>query len=165
MEVIGDSDDDAPPSYDSLFGPTAASVAAQQRRSQRVLSATGGALLCASLKTVSSDTATEARTPKETKRIVKKLDGRHIISDRPMLAEGDVVAIYDIDRNLFVVVEEERIGGASVKFRPMGQRLSNGCLFTVRRINRSNRALRSSYAGAENQVIALESSLNGKFIR
>jgi hypothetical protein len=156
-------DDDAPPSYDSLFGPTVASVAAQQRRSQRVLSATGGALLRASL--TASDTATEARTPKETKRIVKKLDGRHIISDRPMLAEGDVVAIYDIDRNLFVVVEEERIGGASVKFRPMGQRLSNGCLFTVRRINRSNRALRSSYAGAENQVIALESSLNGKFIR
>tara|TARA_B110000208_G_scaffold190815_1_gene255743 strand:+ start:1516 stop:1989 length:474 start_codon:yes stop_codon:yes gene_type:complete len=156
-------DDDAPPSYDSLFGPTAASVAAQQRRSQRVLSATGGALLRASL--TASDTATEARTPKETKRIVKKLDGRHIISDRPMLAEGDVVALYDIDRNLFVVVEEERIGGASVKLRKQGKRLSNGCLFTVRRINRSNRALRSSYAGAENQVIALESSLNGKFIR
>ena len=156
-------DDDAPPSYDSLFGPTAASVAAQQRRSQRVLSATGGALLRASL--TASDTATEARTPKETKRIVKKLDGRHIISDRPMLAEGDVVALYDIDRNLFVVVEEERIGGASVKLRKQGKRLSNGCLFTVRRINRSNRALRSSYAGAENQVIALESSVNGKFIR
>jgi hypothetical protein len=156
-------DDDAPPSYDSLFGPTAASVAAQQRRSQRVLSATGGALLRASL--TASDTATEARTPKETKRIVKKLDGRHIISDRPMLAEGDVVALYDIDRNLFVVVEEERIGGASVKLRKQGKHLSNGCLFTVRRINRSNRALRSSYAGAENQVIALESSLNGKFIR
>ena len=154
-------DDDAPPSYDSLFGPTAASVAAQQRRSQRVLSATGGALLRASL--TASDTATEARTPKETKRIVKKLDGRHIISDRPMLAEGDVVALYDIDRNLFVVVEEERIGGASVKLRKQGKRLSNGCLFTVRRINRSNRALRSSYAGAENQVIALESSVNGKF--
>jgi hypothetical protein len=163
MEVIGDSDDDAPPSYDSLFGPTAASVAAQQRRSQRVLSATGGALLRASV--TASDTATEARTPKETKRIVKKLDGRHIISDRPMLAEGDVVALYDIDRNLFVVVEEERIGGASVKLRKQGKRLSNGCLFTVRRINRSNRALRSSYAGAENQVIALESSVNGKFIR
>ena len=156
-------DDDAPPSYDSLFGPNAASVAAQQRRSQRVLSATGGALLRASL--TASDTATEARTPKETKRIVKKLDGRHIISDRPMLAEGDVVALYDIDRNLFVVVEEERIGGASVKLRKQGKRLSNGCLFTVRRINRSNRALRSSYAGAENQVIALESSVNGKFIR
>jgi len=156
-------DDDAPPSYDSLFGPTAASVAAQQRRSQRVLSATGGALLRASL--TASDTATEARTPKETKRIVKKLDGRHIISDRPMLAEGDVVALYDIDRNLFVVVEEERIGGASVKLRKQGKHLSNGCLFTVRRINRSNRALRSSYAGAENQVIALESSVNGKFIR
>ena len=156
-------DDDAPPSYDSLFGPTAASVAAQQRRSQRVLSATGGALLRASL--TASDTATEARTPKETKRIVKKLDGRHIISDRPMLAEGDVVALYDIDRNLFVVVEEERIGGASVKLRKQGKHLSNGCLFTVRRINRSNRALRSSYAGAENQVIALERSVNGKFIR
>ena len=137
--------------------------AAQQRRSQRVLSATGGALLRASL--TASDTATEARTPKETKRIVKKLDGRHIISDRPMLAEGDVVALYDIDRNLFVVVEEERIGGASVKLRKQGKHLSNGCLFTVRRINRSNRALRSSYAGAENQVIALESSLNEKFIR
>ena len=156
-------DDDAPPSYDSLFGPTAASVAAQQRRSQRVLSATGGALLRASL--TASDTATEARTPKETKRIVKKLDGRHIISNRPMLAEGDVVALYDIDRNLFVVVEEERIGGASVKLRKQGKHLSNGCLFTVRRINRSNRALHSSYAGAENQVIALESSVNGKFIR
>ena len=160
-------DDDAPPSYDSLFGPTAASVAAQQRRSQRVLSATGGALLRASLTASDTTTAaaTEARTPKETKRIVKKLDGRHIISDRPMLAEGDVVALYDIDRNLFVVVEEERIGGASVKLRKQGKHLSNGCLFTVRRINRSNRALRSSYAGAENQVIALESSVNGKFIR
>ena len=155
------SDDDAPPSYDSLFGPPGSAKAA-----------TGKALLGAATgrKRLSQMTAADVRSDKVGSHTNawsrKSVRGKHIFSDEAMPDDGDVVALFDIDHSLFWCVENEStlVGGATVKLKQQGKHLSNGCLFTIKRIQKTNKEIHSAYRGREYQCLALQSCSNGKWI-
>ena len=154
-----DFDDDAPPSYDSIFGP-AQSTAATAGKALLGAATTGKRLSQMTAEDVKSEKYGSHTNPWSRKSVA----GKHTLADVPMPDDGDVVALFDIDHDYFWCVEEEVIGGATIKLKKQGKHLSNGCLFTVRRIQKTNLEIHSAYRGREYQCLALQSSLNGKWI-